>query len=393
MTKGEKILLGWYGGLEITRIDGSADHGREDVLQALLEQRPVVVRNLIDHWPALKSWTFDGFTERYGGIFTNVFANGKEGESSQMRLRNMKARMDAGEILYSSLYTKELLPLVAPDYPLDGLFIGDPAFNWLLELPAYIHGEMNVIFIGNRGTGIKNHLDGMGTHLWSAQITGRKRWLISPPEMSPYLGDGNIDWMDRDNSIKIHPAFAEAACLDFVLEPEEILILPTGGWWHQTVIIENSISITHDLMNASNIRSYIHALAVEHTTGDPKVALFYEESKPYSAGWKDRLPVRRTREIRRVDGRDLAFEDFLRDFLIPREAVVIENLIDDWPALSKWNMDYLKTHYGRVFIQYFKSRDDQNKRMRIKNFLETDFDAPHYAMWCLDDFYGNYIHS
>nr|VFK09550.1 MAG: Cupin-like domain-containing protein [Candidatus Kentron sp. LPFa]VFK25582.1 MAG: Cupin-like domain-containing protein [Candidatus Kentron sp. LPFa] len=170
-----------------------------------------------------------------------------------------------------------------------------------------------------------------------------------------------------------------------MLESGEVLILP-AGWWHQTVMLEDSISITHDLVNASNGRSYMHALAVESAV-DPKVASFHEESKPYLATWRDRLPVRKTREIRRVDGRDLAFEDFLRDFLIPREPVVIENLIDDWPALSKWNMDYLKTHYGRVFIQYFKSRDDRNKRMRIRNFLETDFGAPHYAMWCLNDFY------
>ncbi|MCG8421609.1 MAG: hypothetical protein MJE77_27125 [Proteobacteria bacterium] len=30
---------------------------------------------------------------------------------------------------------------------------------------------------------------------------GRKRWLISPPEMASYLGDGKANWRHRERDI------------------------------------------------------------------------------------------------------------------------------------------------------------------------------------------------
>ncbi|MDE1462002.1 cupin-like domain-containing protein [Spartinivicinus poritis] len=380
--KGLDILNCLYGGHEICRIDMPVK-GDRLTQQYLLPRRPVIVRGITTQWPALEKWSFEWFEKCFGNIFTNMFANGNEGEARQVRLKHLFSRMTSGETLYSSLYVREMLPLISQDYPIENSFLGDHQFNWLLDLPKTIHGEMNVIFIGNKGTGIKNHQDSMGTHLWSAQICGRKRWLISPPEMMPYLAEGEASWLEREQSIAKYPEFAEAACLDFVLEPGEILFLPVG-WWHQTILLDDSISITQDIVNESNIDHFEYEL--ERSYGvDPKIANFHKASTNFRCKWQQQLPKRATQSIERMSG-DISFDQFLENYLIPHKPVVLQGCIDEWPALSKWNVEYFKKHFGSVFIQYFQNRDDQNKHIRLKNFFETPFDVPHYAMWCLDDF-------
>ena len=39
-------------------------------------------------------------------------------------------------------------------------------------------------------------------------------------------------------------------------------------------------------------------------------------------------------------------EEFLRDYFIPQKPVVIERLIEDWPAYQKWNLDYINEVAG-----------------------------------------------
>jgi ribosomal protein L16 Arg81 hydroxylase len=41
----------------------------------------------------------------------------------------------------------------------------------------------------------------------------------------------------------------------------------------------------------------------------------------------------------------LSREEFLREYYVPNRPVVMTGLMDDWPAMSKWNLDYL----GRTF--------------------------------------------
>ncbi len=383
MSKGEKILQNYYANERIDYLDASVT-SRTIIDDYLYKRKPVIIRGLIDDWEAINKWSFSWFQEKYGNIYTNVFASGNEAKSSQMRLKKMFAKMQQGEILYSSLYTKELFPILSPDYPLAGTILSDPKFNWLLDLPKTIHGEMNVIFIGNTGTGIKNHQDSMGTHLWSAQIMGTKRWIVSPPEESEFMYEGKADWLKREKSIEKYPKFKEAKALDFILETGEILILPVG-WWHQTEIISDSISITHDLVNETNYHHYIDELNQSHHI-DPKVETFYRASQSIQANWYAQLPQIKTTPIERISY-SISFEELLEKYLIPHQPVILQNQINHWPALHKWNLDYFRERFGNAFIQYFHGHDDKSKKIRLRKYLETKFDQPHYSMWCLDEFY------
>ncbi|HNU58629.1 MAG TPA: cupin-like domain-containing protein, partial [Aquaticitalea sp.] len=44
------------------------------------------------------------------------------------------------------------------------------------------------------------------------------------------------------------------------------------------------------------------------------------------------------KDIPRV--KNITKEVFLRDYYKPQKPVVIERFIEDWPAFTKWNLDY-----------------------------------------------------
>lgn len=49
-------------------------------------------------------------------------------------------------------------------------------------------------------------------------------------------------------------------------------------------------------------------------------------------------------EIERVE--KLSKEEFLEKYYKPQRPVVITNQIEDWPAYTKWNFDYLREIAG-----------------------------------------------
>ncbi|MFX0556329.1 cupin-like domain-containing protein [Maribacter sp. CXY002] len=74
-------------------------------------------------------------------------------------------------------------------------------------------------------------------------------------------------------------------------------------------------------------------------------------------------------EIPRVD--TITKEDFLENYFKPQKPVVIGNAITDWPAFSKWNLDYMKSVAGNKIVPLYDDRPVQHK---------DGFNEPHATM-------------
>ena len=74
-------------------------------------------------------------------------------------------------------------------------------------------------------------------------------------------------------------------------------------------------------------------------------------------------------EIDRV--KSISKEDFLRNYIKPQKPVVIENLVDDWPAINKWSLDYMKEIAGDVNVPLYDDRPVDYK---------DGFNEPHATM-------------
>ena len=71
----------------------------------------------------------------------------------------------------------------------------------------------------------------------------------------------------------------------------------------------------------------------------------------------------------------LTKEEFLTKYFRPQKPVVIENFIKDWPAYSKWNLDYMKKVAGDKVVPLYDDRP-------VKH--DEGFNEPHATMKMAD---------
>lgn len=59
-------------------------------------------------------------------------------------------------------------------------------------------------------------------------------------------------------------------------------------------------------------------------------------------------------EIPRIE--NITRKAFLRDYVRPQKPVVVKNLINDWPAYDKWNLDYIREVAGEKIVPLYDDR-------------------------------------
>lgn len=64
-------------------------------------------------------------------------------------------------------------------------------------------------------------------------------------------------------------------------------------------------------------------------------------------------------EIPRV--KEITKEDFINQYFKPQKPVVIEKFIEDWPAYSKWNLDYIQSVAGDKIVPLYDDRPVSHK--------------------------------
>ncbi|XP_036940319.1 2-oxoglutarate and iron-dependent oxygenase JMJD4 isoform X2 [Acanthopagrus latus] len=102
------------------------------------------------------------------------------------------------------------------------------------------------------------HADVFRSYSWSANICGRKKWLLYPPGQEEFLRDthGNLPYDVTSAELRDRGLFphSEEACqpLEIIQEAGEIIFVPSG-WHHQVYNLEDTISINHNWLNGCNI--------------------------------------------------------------------------------------------------------------------------------------------
>lgn len=76
--------------------------------------------------------------------------------------------------------------------------------------------------------------------------------------------------------------------------------------------------------------------------------------------------------------RTITKEEFMKNYFKPQKPVVIENYIEDWPAYSKWDLDYMKSIAGDTVVPLYDDRHVDHKdgfnqphvRMRMTKYID-----------------------
>ncbi|NTX08384.1 cupin-like domain-containing protein [Myxococcus sp. CA040A] len=215
-----------------------------------IPNRPVVIKGLLDDWPALTRWSPEWLAERFGDEEVEVMA-GRDAEpdpdfhAERLRrtlpLRELVARFRdtrASDDVY--LVARNSLLLRAAFRPL---------LDDLRPPRGYIHPDLSApdsvhLWFGPAGTLSKLHHDHL--NVLFCQVLGRKRFWLSPSCETPRLYNDRglysaVDILAPD--VSRFPDFARATLHSCVVGPGDALLIPVG-WWHAVQALDLSVSVT-----------------------------------------------------------------------------------------------------------------------------------------------------
>jgi ribosomal protein L16 Arg81 hydroxylase len=177
----------------------------------LLQNRPVIIRGAIAHWPAVQKWSPEYLRTMVEGAKVVIQSKSDYGASGSKRhfeesketdfaeVVDMMTLNDAPDMSYvrQTRVWKEIEPLVADVQP-------------LRYGPANLAKTDGNLWIGPAGTIAQMHWD-PGHNLF-AQIRGEKKWILVPPSEShmTYANKFSLSEITQDSGIRERfPAFVE----------------------------------------------------------------------------------------------------------------------------------------------------------------------------------------
>ena len=212
--------------------------------------KPVVITDIVRTWAAFQKWSYDFFKVNYGPFQCDV-RDCHIDAIVPMAMADYMDYMKSGKrdrLLYLSQWAIFPHPELYKDYQAPNYFS-----NWLEKLPRKLQQKYGVtystLYIGPKGTGTNLHIDNRNTSAWLAVLSGQKRFIFFSPDQEPFLYDGAVDVLNPD--LERFPLYAKAKPVEIILEAGDLVYFPSK-WWHQVENLEDSIALSHNLVDEWN---------------------------------------------------------------------------------------------------------------------------------------------
>lgn len=250
---------GQHGGFAVERRSGLSTAEFSD--RYYHGNRPVILTDLAQDWPALRLWSPRHFAEHYGDVEIEV-QSGRNGDpdyelnslrhKTPMRMRDFIAAIDSGKA-GNDLY------LTANNHALRRLAL-QPLLDDIGSLPPCMDRRLlpqqALLWIGGDGVVTPMHHDTV--QLMHTQIHGRKRWLMVSPLQTPlvhnHVGVFSKLRMEAPH-LGRYPVPAGLRVIDIVVEPGETLFVPVG-WWHHVRTLGPAVSLSFTNFTLPNVFTF-----------------------------------------------------------------------------------------------------------------------------------------
>lgn len=110
--------------------------------------------------------------------------------------------------------------------------------------------------------------------------------------------------------------------------------------------MKNSLVKTSPIQNISFWLAYLSRYYINNEWSHEKFKKAEENLAKSSKGYPDG-PVTR---IEKIPFKDISLKEFKREYLSKNVPVVLEGFAENWPAVQKWNSEFLKDNYGEEVI-------------------------------------------
>lgn len=272
----------------IDYLDPSSITYDEFFARYLIGNRPCIFKSgITENWSCKRQWNLDGAPDfdvleiLFGDCVVPVADCNKKYYNSQskddMKMRDYLAYWtEFAKDPYSKsmplLYLKDwhcprLFPN-APMYTVPEFFASDWLNEYYMANPD-LNDDYRFVYMGPQGTWTPLHADVFGSYSWSANLVGKKRWLLFPPTQEDFLRDihGQLIYdatSEELNDYTKYKAYDRRVIkfIDIIQKEGEIIFVPSG-WHHQVINIEDAISLNHNWINGCNIMDVWHGLKKE----------------------------------------------------------------------------------------------------------------------------------
>lgn len=218
------------------------------------QDRPVILTDMVDSWPARKSWSPAYWQDKFGKVRIRVkvleqdrptdpdyYLHNKISDDSMTiaeYIEKTEHSEPSGRLYMSQVPITKLIPEVQNDLR---------AFPYQIAFPRRVGNGRGMLWMGPQGCSSALHFDPY--HNFYVQLWGKKRWVVFPksqqhmlyvPSQLPLRYFSPIDFLAPD--LAQYPKYADASPLELTLEPGETLFLPEG-WVHYVETVHYSIAL------------------------------------------------------------------------------------------------------------------------------------------------------
>ncbi len=223
---------------------------RQDFLEHYYSKNtPVILTGVMQKWAALHLWNPDYLQQHYGEVQVEVQAERHRDQDYEINVEQHRKTVCFKDYInwVKQAGSSNDYYMVANNGNLDreemkGLL------NDLEIFPEYLNAEERkgriFFWFGPKGTITPLHHDPV--NLMLAQVLGRKKIKLFPPQQTPFLYNqvGVFSKIDPENpDLEKYPLFKQAKPLEVILEPGEVIFIPVG-WWHHVRSLDLSISVS-----------------------------------------------------------------------------------------------------------------------------------------------------
>ena len=251
-----------------TTVD-NVDRRSDLTLEEFVEQyerpgKPVILTGIVPKWLAFsgeqaeRTWTCENFLKRFGDV--SFKAGAVEMTLHEYWNYARQTQEESPIYLFDNEFIEKAPPL-GEEYQVESYFAKD-YFSLLDDLPR-IRPSYRWILIGPPRSGSTFHKDPNYTSAWNGVISGRKKWILFPPEHTPPGVIPSCDELDVTTPISVTEWFLnfysqarKEKPYECVQKAGELLFIP-HRWWHSALNLEECVAVTQNYVNDQNL---IHVL-------------------------------------------------------------------------------------------------------------------------------------
>lgn len=233
--------------MELVEVPREKSISKKDFIEKYVKpQKPVVIENLIEDWPAYEKWTLDYIQEVAGDKVVPLFDNKKK-ISSKYKFNEPHARMKMSDYI-------DLLKKGPTSYRifLYHLLKEVPSLQKDFEYPDIglrLIKQLPMLFFGGENSKVFMHYDIDFANILHFHFSGKKRCILFPPSQTKYLykvphaliSREDIDFSDPD--YEKFPALRKAKGMVANLSHGDVLYMPEG-YWHQMTYVTPGFSMS-----------------------------------------------------------------------------------------------------------------------------------------------------